>query len=224
MHHISTIDNYRISKRDKIDVEVASPSSRPEIHRNANMMIFRDIDTQTHSDLVGISHLGERDFSSASPANPITNLASAAGRCGFVPTENDSKSIYERFSQIKSSPLLKRAATSSCFLPVKQVLPMGVAADCSYVIAMGSAEAALKKIISNWNSASQVYESTFYIALSIVTVKIVESCGNHGGETLAWNRDCGLTYTINDRLSDFSQWRGTIKDSAGLWHLMTKCK
>lgn len=39
-----------------------------------------------------------------------------------------------------------------------------------------------------------------------------------------WNRGCSDQYTINQRLSDFSRWRGTKgNDGAGLWHLVTKC-
>ncbi len=40
---------------------------------------------------------------------------------------------------------------------------------------------------------------------------------------MAWNVACTDSVTLNDRLSLFSQWRGTKSDSAGLWHLMSGC-
>lgn len=52
----------------------------------------------------------------------------------------------------------------------------------------------------------------------------MSGCGDFNGEQLPWNRLCTETYEINQRLSDFSRWRGEKPaDRAGLWHLMTQC-
>ena len=85
----------------------------------------------------------------------------------------------------------------------------------------GDADKALKQILSDWNQASKLYESTFNIALGIIKVNIQTDCSRDNG--LSWNRQCSDGYSINNRLSDFSQWRGTQNADAGLWHLMTKC-
>lgn len=51
------------------------------------------------------------------------------------------------------------------------------------------------------------------------------TCPSTPASSTAWNRACSSTYAISDRLSDFSQWRGSLgNDGAGLWHLMTQCK
>ena len=51
----------------------------------------------------------------------------------------------------------------------------------------------------------------------------MEICSPNSAVT-PWNRDCSDSYTIKQRLSDFSMWRGKeTSDTNGLWHLMTKC-
>jgi hypothetical protein len=51
------------------------------------------------------------------------------------------------------------------------------------------------------------------------------TCPTTPAKNTAWNTACSSTYTISDRLSDFSEWRGSLgNDGAGLWHLMTQCK
>jgi Mlc titration factor MtfA (ptsG expression regulator) len=103
---------------------------------------------------------------------------------------------------------------------------MGVAGDCTYVANYGGTQEALKQILSDWNQASALYESTFNVALKVVALKLATVCGDTNEiPALTWNKDCTSSYTINRRLSDFSYWRDKKSaDKAGLWHLMTKCK
>ncbi|KAJ1339766.1 hypothetical protein BSLG_005672 [Batrachochytrium salamandrivorans] len=85
--------------------------------------------------------------------------------------------------------------------------------------------AALAQILSNWNQASKIYESTFNVRLAVVKVSLQQSCTPTNPQMI-WNQDCTSGYTITTRLSDFSNWRGNIEsngDGIGLWHLMTKC-
>ncbi|KAF8929082.1 hypothetical protein BGZ47_001286 [Haplosporangium gracile] len=102
---------------------------------------------------------------------------------------------------------------------------MGVAADCTYVRSYGGLANARKQIFADFNTASGIYESTFNIALGITAVEIESmNCPKTPVKGKAWNQECSTNYTINNRLSDFSYWRGQrAKDGAGLWHLMTKC-
>jgi hypothetical protein len=100
----------------------------------------------------------------------------------------------------------------------KKIMYMGVAADCTYVSNYGGEKGALKQILSNWNQASQLYETSFNVQLGIIQVVLRSVCG---GE--AWNRACSDNYQINQRLDDFSQWRGTQNADAGLWELMSQC-
>lgn len=81
------------------------------------------------------------------------------------------------------------------------------------------------QIFNDWNTASQVYESTFNISLGIIELQLMPSnCPATPPTNATWNRPCSTDYPINMRLSDFSQWRGKKgDDGAGLWHLMTTC-
>ena len=242
-HHISTIPNYHVSKRKNIDIDIAPPSSRKEVHQSANMIVFKD-----HSDPEMEKIINEFapkfKHDSLFESQCIADEEEIVGSCGVVPTKHNSDATKRLMSQfgIDTKRLQKRQA-ASCFLPAKKVLPMAAAADCAYTTAYGSTSAALTKILSNWNSASAVYEKTFNIALALIEVKIMNNCGNSpdNKEILKWvnkkkhynfyktiyiiqNQGCTTDYTITQRLSDFSEWRGSLNtDQNGLWHLMTKC-
>jgi len=101
---------------------------------------------------------------------------------------------------------------------------MGVAADCTYVATYGSQEKAATQILTNWNSASSLYKSTFNVSLGIAELEIRdEICPNTTDASFPWNVAC-TSAELDIRLSLFSQWRGTrSNDSLGLWHLMSGC-
>ncbi|KAF9969540.1 hypothetical protein BGZ73_008092 [Actinomortierella ambigua] len=109
----------------------------------------------------------------------------------------------------------------------RMVIYVGVAADCAYVRKYGGTVEARKQIFSSFNTASAVYESTFNVALGIISLNIENpTCPATPTKDVPWNQDCSDSYTIDRRLSDFSWWRGQgdrPKDGAGLWHLMTQC-
>lgn len=101
---------------------------------------------------------------------------------------------------------------------------MGVAADCTYTQRYGSQANATQQILNNMNLASALYKNTFKVSLGIVELQVMDSnCPASADPAVPWNIDCG-TPTLNDRLSFFSQWRGSKSpDGAGLWHLMSTC-
>ncbi|KAJ3388040.1 hypothetical protein HDU92_001648 [Lobulomyces angularis] len=212
-YHISLVRNYRNSRRPGLDINLASPYERESQHKNAHLILFKDSINES-------SHKPTALF-------PPSELSQQYG-CGFEPSNvnevatNEFRGSPELYSHI----LRKRQSSSnasSCKLTSKKVLPMGVAADCTYTA--GKPKLALNNIISNWNQVSEVYESNFNIQLAIIEVKIMQSCGDgKDGEKLPWNIPCSLNFTINQRLSAFSSWRGLkTGDIAGLWHLMTRC-
>jgi hypothetical protein len=49
---------------------------------------------------------------------------------------------------------------------------MGVAADCVYTSSYGSAQNASQQIITNFNTASALYKSTFNVSLGIVELQV----------------------------------------------------
>lgn len=127
--------------------------------------------------------------------------------------------ITDTLYKASSLQRLSKRAPAGCPGTLK-VLYMAVASDCTYTLAYGGPEGALKQIINNINTASAVYAKTFNIALGLIKVDIRTSCDSNP----AWNRVCSDDYRINNRLSDFSSWRGSnSNDGAGLWHLMTQC-
>ncbi|GJJ08889.1 hypothetical protein Clacol_003109 [Clathrus columnatus] len=105
------------------------------------------------------------------------------------------------------------------------VIYMGVAADCEYVQQHGSQENATMAILNNWNLASSLYKQTFNVNLAVIELSVHDStCPTITDPAFPWNTACNTNITLNDRLSVFSEWRGTrSSDSAGLWHLMSGC-
>ncbi len=74
------------------------------------------------------------------------------------------------------------------------------------------------------NSVSNLYRSTFNVSIGVVELDVRSgSCPSTPSQDAAWNIGCG-TLTIDERLSDFSQWRSQQSGNGiGLWHLMTAC-
>lgn len=108
----------------------------------------------------------------------------------------------------------------------QKIVYMGVAADCEYTSKYGGAPNATTMILNDWNTASSLYKSTFNISLGIVELAIQDtSCPSTPNP--AWNAACTTSLTLNDRLSLFSDWRGSHTSgtgaNAGLWHLMSGC-
>jgi len=104
------------------------------------------------------------------------------------------------------------------------VVYMGVAADCTYTQRYGNESSVRTQILTDWNSASSLYESTFNVSLGIVELQIFNgTCPSNADPATPWNIACG-DVTLNDRLSLFSQWRGNKgNDGTGLWHLLSEC-
>jgi hypothetical protein len=102
---------------------------------------------------------------------------------------------------------------------------MGVALDCNYVATYGSTDAARSQVLNDWNQISALYKSTFNISLGIIELTVMNgSCPSTAVSGQEWNVGCDKNLTLDQRLSDFSQWRGSKgDDGVGLWHLMSAC-
>lgn len=56
----------------------------------------------------------------------------------------------------------------------------------------------------------------FNIVIGIIDIRMFPICN-----TPSFNKPCSTPgYAIDDRLFDFSEWRGTQNADAGLWHLV----
>ena len=121
---------------------------------------------------------------------------------------------------------LKSTIGNSAGCPTtRKVALIGVATDCTYTGSFNSSETAHSNVITQINSASNVYESTFNISLGLrnLTVSDATCPGTPAAATL-WNTGCGGNTSITDRLNMFSQWRGNNPDSNAYWTLLTTCQ
>lgn len=208
-HHIRTIDSYKLSKRNQ-DIQLTHQ------HRRSGMIVFTDQDiTQPQCNSLKntcqVSTLVKR------------YLKSDSLTCGST-INGVSQQVQQKIDS-QNNKLNQHAKRQTGCPASKVVMPVGVAADCTYISKYGGSQAALKQILANYNSATQVYESSFNFGLGVVLVKLFEVCGGtDSGAVLDFNQQCSAGYTINSRLSDFANWRGKkTADSAGLWHLMSTC-
>ncbi|KAI7902272.1 Metallo-peptidase family M12-domain-containing protein [Cokeromyces recurvatus] len=231
IYHIKTSKNYHLSKR----------TDDPEVN-TTKMIIYRDSDQVTN-------HFEKRIFQVNNKIDSICAMEEMAYNRRMAGTHtapilpaiiNTSlSSLWEKRTDvsffntlIESSSNMDIIATQGC-PTARKIAYMGAAADCSYVLSYGSIRYAKLQIINDWNVASAVYERTFNVSLGLIYLQIsVPECpssttthlNNRKKSVMAWNQACSSHYTINDRLSDFSLWRGNKgDDGAALWHLMTKC-
>ncbi|KAF7728028.1 hypothetical protein EC973_006793 [Apophysomyces ossiformis] len=214
MYHIQSKTNYRLSKRSD-DADLTEES---DVH----MVVYRESDTielpLSPRDAPLTPSCGFDDLMLNSfPSKPAPGLDRAHPR---------NFGILSQSSQLGQfgSALSKRAPPAGC-PTTKRINYMGAAADCTYTKYYTPATNARMQIIKDWNLASAVYDRSFNILLGLINITIkAETCPSVPDPNEPWNQACSNSYTISNRLSDFSRWRGTMpNDGAGLWHLMTSC-
>ena len=76
------------------------------------------------------------------------------------------------------------------------------------------------------------FKRFFNIQLIVSDLDIRTSCSQKytsvnspevDGEYDKWNMPCSTSYSITNRLSDFSKWRGSRRDKIDVWHLFSSC-
>ncbi|KAF9353917.1 hypothetical protein BGX26_008339, partial [Mortierella sp. AD094] len=241
--HVTTLQHYHVQKRS----DDATPSTMQST--GSSLVIYRDSDLYTRSSSLrrkrGIAQEEESSCGVESLVHRGRADADAPIMHEYYHPPNLTSSIPLREGHDLSSswdtlwnkgPLVKRqvAVKVAGPNPVPDGCPanrlvnyMGVAADCTYIRTYGGAAGARKQILADFNTASGIYESTFNVALGVIALNIVpDGCPTVPVKDQEWNQECSATYSIDQRLSDFSNWRGLANrptDGAGLWHLMTKC-
>jgi len=107
----------------------------------------------------------------------------------------------------------------------RKVALIGVATDCTYTGSFNSTETAHANVITQINSASNMYEKTFNISLGLQNLTVSNAaCPGTAAAATPWNIGCGGNSSITDRLNSFSQWRGNRNDSNAYWTLLTTCQ
>ncbi|KAF9326399.1 hypothetical protein BG006_010165 [Podila minutissima] len=233
-YHVTTRQHYHIQKRSDDHAPLTNTRHK------SNLVIYRD------SDLLQTTHQIKKRSTPAQSSCGTKGQRSTEPHGYYYPPDltsplSPSSSGSGLFGMINSGILHKRAVNTSDIMvtvagpnPVPSGCPqtrmvayIGVAADCTYVRSYNGLANARKQIFADFNTASGIYESTFNVALGIKAM-VIESmnCPKIPAKGVAWNQECSTNYTISNRLSDFSFWRGQsgrAADGIGLWHLMTKC-
>ncbi|CAD6930372.1 unnamed protein product [Tilletia laevis] len=127
-------------------------------------------------------------------------------------------------SGANTSYISEIGSTTGCPASAR-VVYIGLAADCSYSGRFGGDENAVRRrLLTNMNSVSALYRSTFNVSLGVTALEVRSaSCPSTPSSSEEWNAPCSNSFTLDERLSAFSRWRGTQDGSTGLWHLLTAC-
>jgi hypothetical protein len=106
----------------------------------------------------------------------------------------------------------------------RKVALVGVATDCTYTASFNSSETARANVITQINSASDLYERTFNITIGLQNLTVSDAtCPGSVQQASPWNQPCTANLGIQDRLNLFSAWRGTKPDSNSHWTLLSTC-
>ena len=105
----------------------------------------------------------------------------------------------------------------------RKVALVGIATDCTYTASFNSDEDLRKNLIKVVNAASVQFEDAFNITLGLKTVTILpKECPSSPQQATPWNQDCKGP-NIQQRLNQFSAWRGTQADQNAYWSLFSTC-
>jgi hypothetical protein len=223
-YHVLTRDKYlRLRKPGDVEVEDFG-----------DMVVFRDIDMFDDAPVTS-AHTCSHDSlpHNNNMSHPIWRNRHAEVFTPFPPHGGDIDEINQ-FDLWKrddtggmtgSSNFINSINSTSGCPSTTQIVYMGVALDCNYVATYGSTDAARSQVLNDWNQISALYKSTFNISLGIIELTVMNgSCPSTAVSGQAWNVGCDKNLTLDQRLSDFSQWRGNKgDDGVGLWHLMSAC-
>lgn len=107
----------------------------------------------------------------------------------------------------------------------RKVALVGVATDCNYVTSFNKDKNQTQtNVISQMNQASELFESSFNISLGLANLVVTEAdCPTTQQTTTPWNQACSSSISIQDRLNQFSKWRGQQTDTYSHWTLLSTC-
>ena len=230
-HHIKLSSNYKATRLDE-DPDI-------DLRDDEFMVVFRDSDIGAGDDQEH-SELKKR---AAAPACASDDLFFNQQEDHPVYAAMRARDESNLFSMPMSSLLGKRqmdgqpggngagvnlvstiGSTQGC-PNTRKVALVGVAADCNYVTQFNKDKNATQtNIIEQINQASELFESTFNISLGLAKVLVMDAdCPTSQQQATPWNQGCSGSITIQDRLNQFSQWRGQQADDFSHWTLLSTC-
>lgn len=226
-HHIQMKSNYMATKHE-MDPEI-------EEYFDEYMTVFRDSDIgrQPHTDLKrGIADRScqsdQLSFNN-DPRHPIFNpvVKRSAGSWGAMsfPALLGKRQIDTTSGGNSASVNLKSSIGSTAGCPsTRKVALMGVATDCTYTGSFNSSDSARQNVITQINSASDLYQKSFNVTLGLQNLTVSDAdCPATAPSSAAWNLPCTSNATITSRLNLFSAWRGDRNDTNAYWTLLSTC-
>ena len=229
-HHIQLSSNY-MKNRHEMDPKI-------ELEQDEYMVVWRNSDVAPEGalrdlkrDLQGPTCAHDQLAFNTNPNHPVHQdvlRRSKEPTWGEMPLGNlfgkrqiDSQSggnsagvnLVQSIGQTQGCPSTRKVAL------------VGVATDCTYTGTFNSTESTRQNVITQMNSASSLYESTFNISLGLqnLTVSDANCPGTPPTGLTSWNQNCQTGADIQARLNMFSAWRGSIVDNNSHWTLLTNC-
>ncbi|KAI1608058.1 Metallo-peptidase family M12-domain-containing protein [Exophiala viscosa] len=230
-HHIQMKSTYTATKH-LLDPQLADDEDE-------YMAVWRDSDVSRHSqrDLkrdVGLTCASDRLAFNTDPAHPIFQDLVLKRDDGYWGSMSVSALLGKRQSidgggagnGNSAGVSLKSTIGSTAGCPTtRKVALIGAATDCTYTASFNSTDTVRQHIITQVNTASDLYQSTFNITLGLRNLTVSDAaCPGTASSTTPWNLGCtGNNQTMDSRLNLFSAWRGERGDSNAYWSLFTTC-
>ncbi|KAL9060611.1 MAG: hypothetical protein Q9162_000562 [Coniocarpon cinnabarinum] len=229
-HHIQLSSHY-MDSRHSMDPEV-------ELEHDEYMVVWRDSDIAPDGNLASLRRdlegpscsFGESPFNT-NPQHPVHDMLlrrDLDSTWGEMPVGNlfGKRQIDTQGNGNSAGVNLVQSIGQTQGCPsTRKVALVGVATDCTYTGTFNASETARQNIITQMNSASSLYESSFNISLGLqnLTISDANCPGSAPTGPTAWNQNCNTGADISSRLNLFSTWRGTVHDSNSHWTLLTNC-
>lgn len=208
VHHVQTASNYRRTRHPE-DPQMTS-SQRFHLVVRKDSEVMRD---------EGELRRSKSATASCGYHTLEFNQQGAEGQHPLVKRQDDFRGDMDRFDTTDTI-----GDTSGC-PSSRRIALVGVATDCTYTSSFDSLEDVRANIISQINTASQVYEDAFNISLRLANLTISDGeCPSPAPSSAAWNLPCSDGANVEQRLELFSRWRSRFEDErVALWTLLTTC-
>lgn len=227
-HHVKLSSHYKATRMDE-DPDI-------DLRDEEFMVVFKDSDIgriEEHSELKKRSAVvgcpsDELSFNMQEDHPVYAGMRARSEEYAFTPIT----SLFGK-RQLDGQPggngagvnLVSSIGSTAGCPTTRKVALVGVAADCNYVQSFGrDKNATQQNVINQISEASELFESTFNISLGLANVIVMEAdCPTSQQQATPWNQACSSSITIQDRLNQFSSWRGQQSDEFSHWTLLSTC-
>jgi hypothetical protein len=228
-HHIQLRSNY-VQTKHALDPYL-------EEDEDEYMAVFRDSDvaynTKDHPRRSGLESSCSADKLefNTNPNHPVfqQTVKRGDGQWGSMPLS----SLFSKRQIDSNNPgggnsggvNLRSSIGNSAGCPsTRKVALIGVATDCTYTASFNSTDSVRQNVITQINSASDLYQSTFNITLGLRNLTVSDAvCPATAPSSADWNLPCTSSATIENRLNLFSGWRAQRQDTNAYWTLLSTC-